>query len=396
MTPVLPSASQSETVDDTDESTNDVSDTVESADSVDNADTADISDLPADVEPPEEPGVTGNAESSGETESPGGVDSSGNSGNSGSSDGANQPEPSSPSEKPGSTSEPTESGNQTGTGGQGGNGTTGEPEQPVLPGLPELPPPDGGPVILTIFGDGAARVTEWSLGQLKALHDGYREIVYSTTNNWPTFSFTAASGVSVQFLLRQAGLKSNATAFKFTATDGYTITVPYSQVFGLSYTFETHSATGSSGASKAEPLISWEWGAPGKTRPENIRVFFGQRGPMEVNAAAFVQNLCSIEVLTASTGAWQTSAPSIANGSEVARYTELRFTHDDMDNIRIYYTIDGSTPDYNSLVYNRSTSYFQPHLISPVVLTESVTIKAFASGLGREDSDVVMYTYTVK
>jgi len=238
--------------------------------------------------------------------------------------------------------------------------------------------------------------TTWTLAQLQSLSDGYREIKYSTTNNWPSFGFMEAHGVSIPYLLRQAGLKSGASGIKFISTDGYSMTMTYSQVFGALYSYANHSASGSSGAFQVEPVVAWAWGDVGKVRQEELRPYFGQRGPWEVNTSAFVKNLCKIEVSTASPGAWTAPGSSIADGSTVSRGAELELSHGFMDNIRIYYTLDGSEPNYGSPVYNPSTSYFQPQLIKPLVISESVTVKAFAAGLGKEKSAVVTLVITVR
>ena len=177
--------------------------------------------------------------------------------------------------------------------------------------------------------------------------------------------------------------------------DGYYFTVTYDQVFGARYSYADHSNTASSGASVVEPVIAWEWGDDGRVRPENIRTFFGQSGPHEVNTSAFVQDLCKIEVLTAAPGLWAAPSATVEDGSVVSYGTELQFMHNDMDNIRIYYTLDGSEPSFNSAVYNRSTSYFQPQLTVPIILAESLTVKAFAAGFGKDPSPVVTFCITV-
>jgi len=266
-----------------------------------------------------------------------------------------------------------------------------EPTTDVSPALP-----DDGPVILTITGGGVNTETTWTLDQLQALRDGYRELTYSTTNNWPSFSAMTAQGISLTYLLRQAGITGSAASIKFISTDGFHTTLTYNQVFGTLYSYTSHSATGSSGASAVEPVIAWVWGDVGKARPENIRPFFGQSGPWEVNTSAFVKDLCKIEVLTTSAGIWAVPGSTVADGSKVSPGTELELTHSSMDNVRIYYTIDGSEPGYGSSVYNPSTSYFQPALVKPLILTESVTIKAFAAGLGKEKSAVVTLVITVE
>jgi len=255
---------------------------------------------------------------------------------------------------------------------------------------------DDGPVVLTISGDGVNGETTWTLNQLQSLRDGYRELTYSTTNNWPSFGSMEARGISLPYLLRQAGIKDTAASIKLTSTDGYYTTLPYNQVFGVLYSYSSHSASGSSGASAIEPVVAWVWGDTGRVREENIRPFFGQTGPWEVNTASFVKDLSKIEVLTSSPGSWAVPSASIADGATVSAGTELELSHGSMDSIRIYYTLDGSEPDYFSPVYNPSTSYFQPQLIRPVLLTESATIKAFAAGLGKERSAVVTFAITVE
>jgi len=204
-----------------------------------------------------------------------------------------------------------------------------------------------------------------------------------------------ARGISLTYLLTQAGIKSGVSSIKFISTDGYYITLTYNQVFSTLYSYKNHSASGSSGAMPIDPVVAWAWGDVGKVRSENLRTCFGQSGPWEVNTAAFVKNLQKIEVSTSSAGAWAAPGSSVADGSIVSVGTELELSHGSMDSVRIYYTMDGSEPDYNSPVYNPSTSYFQPQLVKPLVLTESVTIKAFAAGLGKEKSAVVSLTVTV-
>lgn len=252
------------------------------------------------------------------------------------------------------------------------------------------------PIVLTISGDAVAAETTWTLTQLQALTDGYREIVYSTTNNWPTYGYMAGHGILLPYLLKQAGLRDNAASFTLVSTDGYRATLTYQQVMESRYSYASHSAAASSGAAPVESIIAWAWGEKDKTRSENIRPMFGQIGPHEVNTAAFVKDLSRIEVSSAYAGAWATPEPDKPAGSAVAAGTLLDLQHPQRDSIRIYYTLDGSEPNYTSAVYNPSTSYFQPQLIAPLQLTKNVTIKAFAAGMGKNDSPVAVFEYTVQ
>ena len=278
-----------------------------------------------------------------------------------------------------------------------------------------------GPIILKIYGDGVYGDTSWTLGDLKAEPGSYREFTYSTVNNWPSFGAMDAMGVSLYDVLKTAGLNGKAESFIFKSTDGYYATLTYDQVFGeqYSYTEQTFAGyvasfaggvsaddTGGGAAYRIEPILAWAWGDAGKARDENLRPFFGQAGPWDVNTSAFVKNLCEIEVSSEPAGVWE--APSIAvtkiDAADDGFNPEtgaadggalLEFAHDDMDNIRIYYTLDGGEPDYDSPVYNKSTSYFQPQLIQPLYIIENTTIKAFAAGIGKERSRTVSYLFTI-
>jgi len=64
-----------------------------------------------------------------------------------------------------------------------------------------------------------------------------------------------------------------------------------------------------------------------------------------------------------------------------------------LDQVKLYYTLDGSDPTVNSNVYNPSTTYFQPDLIRPISVNGSGTLKAIAVGYGKYDSEVLNYDY---
>ena len=272
-----------------------------------------------------------------------------------------------------------------------------EPEEPVANKQPEPTEPESSPegTILTIFGDGVASQTNWTLEQLQELEEGYLEIKYSTTRNWPTYSHMTGHGVSLLYLLEQAGLLDSAKTLVFTGTDGYRTNITREQIFETRFAFTEHNVDGSSGAAEVEPMIAWAWGDKDDVFPDEIRSLFGQRGWQDVNTAASVKSLFRIEVLVWDAGAWEPPGASIPSGSTVKPGTELELTHPTMDNTGLYYTIDGSDPDYDSKLYNVSTSYFQPELIVPIVIDKDVTIKVFAGGLGKADSAIVTFTYEV-
>gem|GEM_PF-1842817 len=260
----------------------------------------------------------------------------------------------------------------------------------------EAMPEDDGAVILTISGDGVTEESTWTLKQLQNLLGGYREITYSTTNNWPAFGWIEARGVSLPYLLEQAGASDEAVGFVFIAADGYRSLVTRDQLFGDRFSYVSHSAAGSSGAFIVEPVIAWVWGDAGKAREEAIRPFFGQSGPWDVNTASFVKDLCRIEVSTGHAGVWASPTADIPDGSVVPAGAELSLAHENMDSVRIYFTLDGTEPDYDSLVFNQSTSYFQPQMIVPIELSGSMTVKAFAAGFGKDRSPTAIFHYSIE
>ena len=269
-------------------------------------------------------------------------------------------------------------------------------EQPVnvQPPLTEPEPaPDG--TILTIYGDGVESQTDWTLEDLINLEDGYLEITYSTTRNWPTYSHMTGHGVSLIHLLEHAGLLDTAKTFVFSASDGYRMNITREQIYETRFTYSEHTMEKSSGAVEAEPMIAWEWGDVGDVSPGEIRPMFGQKGPQDVNTAASVRNLYRIEVLSWDIGSWEAPGTSIPSGSTIPAGTELELTHPQMDNVGIYYTLDKSDPNYDSTLYNISTSYFQPELIVPIIIEQDLTIKVFAGGLGKKDSEIATFIYTV-
>ena len=267
-----------------------------------------------------------------------------------------------------------------------------EEEEAGPPPAEPDPVPEG--TVLTIYGDGVDGQTNWTLEELQAMEDGYREEVFSTTNNWPSFSHMTGHGISMRYLLEQAGIRDNAALMIFIAPDGYQAHITKGQIYETRYAFATHSAEQSGDPVEVEPIIAWALGED-EAVPENLRPMFGQLGPYDVNTAASVKNLYRIEVSTWDPGSWPKPEASEPAGSTVAAGTPLELTHTSMDNIKLYYTTDGSDPDYFSEVYNRSSSYFQPELIVPFTISESVTIKVFAGGLGKADSETVMLSYEV-
>lgn len=97
------------------------------------------------------------------------------------------------------------------------------------------------------------------------------------------------------------------------------------------------------------------------------------------------QTIVSVENRAARTVA--TPQTSIASGTSVGKGTAITLSCT-TDGATIYYTLDGSCPCDNisgRLVYDGT----------PIIINESVTIKAMAVASGKYDSDVAVFSYTV-
>ena len=253
---------------------------------------------------------------------------------------------------------------------------------------------------LTIKGDGVERETGYSLEDLKGMGSLLAESCYSTVNNWPVKKFYVARGASVIGLLEKAGLKEEARAICFIAADGYKATLTREQLEETRYCYPGLLQDSREGALEAPVLLAWEYLEDSSYLSEavagKLRLFVGQIGLNDMVTASYVKNVVTVEALTTAPGQWD-AVEAIPAPGPVERGAGVELSHPTQDLVRIYYTIDGSPPDpHNGIVYNPSATYFQPELNKPVEITEDLTVKAYATGFGKEDSPIAEFTYRVK
>lgn len=243
--------------------------------------------------------------------------------------------------------------------------------------------------ILTITGDGIARPLYLSLDDLKDLKQGYIEQCYSAVNNYPTRKYLIGKGINLLYLLEQAGIKSTARTIQVEAADGYKATLTRDQLLGKRYRYPQLLSGSAANPVEVKPMLAWAF-AEGqdfsKAREDDLRLLIGQRGINDVNTAVAVQMVSKITVSTSDSGRWDKAAASLSDG-------HITLSHDYLDQVKLYYTLDGSEPNAASQVYNPSTTYFQPHLIKPIPVSGSGTLKVKAIGYGKEDSEVLTYAY---
>lgn len=274
--------------------------------------------------------------------------------------------------------------------------------------------PEPGP--LEITGDGVTNPTTFSLSELQAMDQ--EQYVYSAINTWPSKKWYVGKGVNLRNLLKQAGIRDDAKQIKFTARDGYTVTLTVKELLeDKRYCFPKFKSSSTDGdghlpgspadAKVVEPIVALV-SAEGSDNPKymntlnSLILMMGQRVVTEQTGNLFVKYLTKIEVLTAAPEKWD--APQANPGSGVvAPGTMVALSNANMDDDKVYYTTDGSTPTLNSPMYNwiarRWWSARAEDLgkinkpIGPI--TKDTVIKAITIGPGKEDSDVVTFTYKI-
>ncbi|GAB1476098.1 hypothetical protein MASR2M70_09300 [Bacillota bacterium] len=254
----------------------------------------------------------------------------------------------------------------------------------------------GPDTVLAVTGDGVKNPRYFSLNDLRAFaalsskNSGYVEQIFSIVNNWPTKKFQVAKGVDLNVLLSAAGLKAEAASFRVEAKDGYYAELTREQLLGRRYYYPGLLEGKTAGAVQVKPMAAFacETGTVdlSKALDCDLRLIIGQMGLSDVNTAPSVQNMVEIKVSVKSGGKWPAALVSMEEGA-------LVFRHENMDQVKLHYTFDGSDPDYNSPVYNPSTSYFQPDLIKPIPVTGTGAVKVKAIGYGKLDSEVMRFDY---
>lgn len=267
---------------------------------------------------------------------------------------------------------------------------------------------------LEICGDGVTNPQTFTLSQLQAMKP-YQH-VYSTINTWPTKKWYVGEGVKLRELLNLAGIKEDAQLITFTSNDGYMVTLTVKELLrDKRYYFpnlkDNHASDGSTsgsptGAVEVEPILALV-STEGNTNPDimndmdSIMLMCGQRAVTEQTNNIFLKYIDKIEVLTATPEKWDNPRASISSG-EISAGTLIELSNKSNDADKIYYTTDGSTPTINSPVFNWSAKRWwnqRPdnlkNINKPIEINKDTIIKAKTIGPGKEDSDVVTFSYKI-
>lgn len=273
---------------------------------------------------------------------------------------------------------------------------------------------------LEICGQGVLTPLCFSREQLEKMEQ--HQCLYSSINTYPSKSWRVGRGVKLWDLLVEAGIKQDeATLLKFTAQDGYTITLTYKELFEdkryLFPEFKQGSQAGgedgqvpgsSNNKVEVEPLIALtvvEGSAdPAYMTPlQSLQLMLGQRAVTEQTGNLFVKYLCRVEVLTTEPDRWDPPEANPAPGV-VPKGTMVTLSNLNMDDDKVYYTTDGSQPGLDSPIYNWIASRWWEeradvlgtinHPIGPI--DQDTVIKAITIGPGKLDSPMVTFKYQVE
>ena len=285
--------------------------------------------------------------------------------------------------------------------------------------------PPAEDIALEITGEGVTIPLSFTRAELEAMEQ--YEQLYSTINTWPTKRWYMARGVKLKELLALAGIKEEATLIKFIAGDNYEMTLTVRELLqDKRYYFpglkENHPSDGSipgstKDAQEVEPVLALI-SAEDSDDPQDmddrygLMLILGQRAVTEQTWLLYVKHLNKIELFTTAPEKWDTPKVNLPDGASLPLGTGIEMENKNTDADKIYYTTDGSTPTVNSPMFNWSgkrwweqrdavDSINIPIEIVKEMISENhygqdlVVLKLRTIGPGKEDSEVVTYTFYI-
>ena len=249
---------------------------------------------------------------------------------------------------------------------------------------------------ITVRGDGVEGEQTYTLAELAALPEARFAAVYSVINNWPTVTSYAAEGVKIASILELCGVLDTAQTVTIGSEDGYRASFTRQQLLESTQFSYPNCGENGEGAEPVYPIIAYNWKQGGAdladVRPDAPCLVLGQTDWLQHNNPVFVEGVTYIEVSDESE---QWPPPFLWPEQAVYhRGDRIKLQHDAYSNVKIYYTLDGSEPDVYSAMYNPST--YQPELNEPIEVTGDMTVRAFAAGYGKADSEVAEFPIEVE
>lgn len=269
-----------------------------------------------------------------------------------------------------------------------------EEDEEDYPGS-KRPKPDS---VFSIIGEESGNSRYFSLDDLMRFEYAsakgrvYISQIFSVLDNYPNKRFMVAKGADLELLMKMMNLGSQGRVFRIETEEGYFLDITREQLFGKRFYYPGLLKNRSSGAVRVKPMIAWAC-KPGSQNIEDsegckLRLIIGQSGLYDPNGIVAIQNVKTIKVINKVPERWEEPEVDLKDG-------KLVIAHDSMDRVKLYYTLDGSTPNFSSPVYNPGTSYFQTDSDASISITDKNNgrLKVKAVGYGKEDSRTVEFEF---
>ena len=220
-------------------------------------------------------------------------------------------------------------------------------------------------------------------------------VTFSNYNTFPNYGTNDnICGVTVTDLLTAAGINVLALDKKQTisfSAGGYNAVMTIEQLLEDRFFF---TADGTKGE-RVPVMIGFD--QSDSTFPRN---FFGQAYAGEQTRNLFVQRMTLISIGDAA-GQWDIVSATPSSGSNVSAGSLIRLKSvSEAAGAKIHYTLDGTDPTRESAIYNLiAESWLVNHGMTentPIKVPDGsgkLILKAFVSGLGKIDSDVLTFEY---
>jgi hypothetical protein len=255
-----------------------------------------------------------------------------------------------------------------------------------------------GEEIVAISGNGVMQETQMNLMEMLELPDAQFEHVYSIISNWPAEKKFVARGVRIAAVLQAAGIKDEAKCITIKSEDGYEYSFTREQLLETKrYYFPGVMEGDPAGAELVEPIIAYEYmensDKLSEAQADSLCLIMPQANVNEQTYHTFVKDIKEIIVSGDDPGKWE-AATVFPPAGTIARGDKVKLQHKKIGKVKMYYTLDGTTPTEKSRLYNPST--YQPELNQPIVIDQDTTIKVLTKGFGKYDSDIAEFHFQIK
>ena len=243
-------------------------------------------------------------------------------------------------------------------------------------------------------------VKTYTVEELTAIaeKEGKQTYDYSGYNTNPSFkTYEGCSGPTVKGILEDAEITvEEESTLIFQSNDGYDVSLTGKQINEDRYYYPNGDIEGYEG--QAAPKESWE---ESKAAPaildmsdmegDGAVLRFGSIAPTDQNVAHFNKWMApgGKIIIKSSAEKWDNiTKDQIQVADGLVSFNSDYVTAKDA---KIYYTTDGSDPDYGSPLYNFATK--QENVVNrPSVPESGLTLKVRVLGVGKLDGDVAAYS----